>query len=326
MVQCSIVIPNYNGRKFLERCLLSLYRQKGISFEVILVDNASTDQSLDYIRSDFPKVEIIELERNYGFSKAVNEGISVSNGEFVVLLNNDTEVESNWLVSLYHQINQSESIFSVSSKMIRFDERNIIDDAGDELTVLGWAFKRGDGEQVSDFRASGQIFSSCAGAAIYRKWIFDKIGVFDEDFFAYLEDVDIGYRAQLYGYHNEYCPDAIVYHVGSGTSGSKYNEFKIKLSARNNVYIFYKNMPYIQLLLNLPMLLIGFSVKYVFFLRRGWGSIYLRGLQEAIIHLSHVQRQRFQYNHAFFYLRIQEKLIASTVRYIRNRIMRKRQN
>ncbi|MFE4712015.1 glycosyltransferase family 2 protein [Paenibacillus sp. NPDC056722] len=322
MVNCSIVIPNYNGRKFLEVCLRSLYEQKEtseISFEVILVDNASTDLSVDFVRAEFPEIIVIELDRNYGFSRAVNEGMYVSKGEFIILLNNDTEVDGNWLVSLYRHINQSKSAFSVSSNMIRFDERDIIDDAGDELTLFGWAFKRGDGKKVSEFQGSGHIFSSCAGAAIYRKSILNEIGLFDEDFFAYLEDVDIGYRAKLYGYHNYYCQDAIVYHIGSGTSGSQYNDFKIKLSARNNVFLFYKNMPLFQLLINLPMLLIGFLIKYVFFVTKGWGKVYLSGLYEALIHLKYVQRQKFSVRHALYYVKIQGELFASTIRYIKNK-------
>lgn len=322
MVNCSIVIPNYNGHQFLEICLRSLYEQREseVSFEVILVDNASTDQSLSFIRTEFPEVIIIQLNQNYGFSRAVNEGISVSKGEFVVLLNNDTEVEERWLISLYQHINQSMSTFSVSSKMIRFDEREIIDDAGDELTLFGWAFKRGDGEKSSDFKGSETIFSSCAGAAIYRKSIFNEIGLFDEQFFAYLEDVDIGYRARIFGYENYYCPKAIVYHIGSGTSGSKYNDFKIKLSARNNIYLFFKNMPFLQLLINLPMLFIGFLIKYIFFLRKGWGRTYLNGLYEALTHLKYVERQRFSFKNKKYYIKIQRDLTVSTIKYMKNKV------
>ncbi|WP_127531989.1 glycosyltransferase family 2 protein [Paenibacillus kobensis] len=322
MVTCSIVIPNYNGEPFLEKCLRSLYKQQGIEFEVILIDNASTDHSLDFVREAYPEVRVIQLERNYGFSRAVNEGILRACGQFVVLLNNDTEVEEDWLASLYRHINSNELIFSVSSKMIRMNQRNMIDDAGDELTVFGWAFKRGDGEPASDYREGGSVFSSCAGAAIYRKAVFDEIGLFDEQFFAYLEDVDIGYRARLFGYKNEYCPDAVVYHVGSGTSGSKYNEFKIKLSARNNVYLLYKNMPFIQMLINLPFLVVGYLVKYVFFLRAGWSKVYLSGFYEGITHLNLVQRQKFRYKAWPHYWNIQRMLVSSTVRYIKNRMIR----
>ena len=132
--------------------------------------------------------------------------------------------------------------------MIRYSERDKIDDAGDEYTILGWAYKRGDGATVNKYNKSERVFSSCAGAAIYRRKLFEEIGYFDEAFFAYMEDVDISYRANIHGYKNIYCRDALVYHIGSATSGSKYNNFKVRLAARNNIYVILKNMPFFQLL------------------------------------------------------------------------------
>lgn len=124
--------------------------------------------------------------------------------------------------------------------------------------------------------------SACAGAAIYRRAVFDEIGLFDELHFAYLEDIDVGWRAKLYGYDNVYCPDAAVYHVGSGTSGSRYNSFKVRLAARNCIYLNYKNMPGWQILLNAPFLLAGIFVKYLFFVKNGFGGDYVSGLKEGI--------------------------------------------
>ena len=130
---------------------------------------------------------------------------------------------------------------------------------------LGWAFQRGVGRPEKLYKRSCRVFTACAGAAIYRREVFETIGYFDEMHFAYLEDIDVGYRAKLYGYDNVFCPEAVVYHVGSGTSGSKYNSFKVKLAARNNVYLNYKNMRTWQLLLNSPCLLAGTFVKFLFF-------------------------------------------------------------
>lgn len=127
-----------------------------------------------------------------------------------------------------------------------------------------------------------EIFTACAGAAIYRRSVFDEIGYFDENHFAYLEDIDIGYRARIYGYYNMYCPTALVYHVGSGTSGSKYNSFKVKLAARNNLYLNYKNMPALQLVLNFIPLAIGYFVKYLFFCKIGFGKDYKEGFIEGL--------------------------------------------
>ena len=132
------------------------------------------------------------------------------------------------------------------------------------------------------YQKSCRVFSACAGAAIYRRAVFHEIGLFDELHFAYLEDIDVGWRAKLYGYDNVYCPDAVVYHVGSGTSGSRYNSFKVRLAARNCIYLNYKNMPGWQLLLNAPFLLAGIFVKYLFFVKNGFGGDYVSGLKEGI--------------------------------------------
>ena len=174
------------------------------------------------------------------------------------MLNNDTVAKENWLEELVKCIQKDKKVFSVCSKMIMYNETDIIDDAGDEYNLLGWTLKRGDGQPISSYNKIEEVFSSCAGAAIYRRSILDEIGYFDEHFFAYMEDVDISYRAKIHGYKNIYCANAQIYHIGSATSGSKYNPFKVKLAARNNVYVPYKNMPILQILINLPFLALGF--------------------------------------------------------------------
>ena len=161
-------------------------------------------------------------------------------------------------------------------------EPSLMDDAGDMYSVLGWAYQRGVGQPVKRYEKSRRVFAACAAAGIYRREVFEEIGLFDEIHFAYLEDLDIGYRARLYGYENIYCPEAVVFHVGSGTSGSKYNSFKVRLAARNNIYLNYKNMPGWQIALNSPFLLAGIFVKYAFFVKIGFGKDYLSGLFEGI--------------------------------------------
>lgn len=148
--------------------------------------------------------------------------------------------------------------------MIQMHDREKMDDAGNYYCALGWAFAEGKGKPEKKYRKEKKIFSSCAGAAIYRRTILDQIGWFDEEHFAYLEDMDIGYRAQIFGYENWFCPDSRVLHVGSGTSGSRYNLFKVRYSSRNNVYLIYKNMPLLQIIWNLPLLCLGFGCKAIF--------------------------------------------------------------
>lgn len=316
----NIVIPNYNGYKLLKNCLDSLKNQTYSNFSIIVVDNASDDSSYNWL-NNYENVTLKKLDKNYGFSKAVNEGIKLSNSKYVVLLNNDTVVPENWLETLLGEIEKDESIFSVCSKMIRYNEKDKIDDAGDEYSILGWAYKIGDGKNISSFRKSKYVFSSCAGAAIYRNSIFDEIGYFDEDFFAYMEDIDISYRAKIYGYKNRYCSEAKIFHIGSATSGSKYNSFKVRLAARNNVYVLYKNMPFLQLIINMPFLIIGFLVKYLFFLKKGFGNDYKEGFFEGIKNLKNLNKTEFRIKNLFNYLIIEALLILNMCKYIFSKVL-----
>ncbi|GCA66070.1 glycosyl transferase [Mediterraneibacter butyricigenes] len=279
-MKVTIIIPNYNGKHFMEPCLKSLAEQTCKDFKILVVDNASTDGSVEYMKEEYPEIETLVLEKNYGFSKAVNVGIRHADTPYVLLLNNDTTVEPHFVLEMIRAIERSRYIFSVSSKMIQMYHPEQIDSAGDLYTVIGWGICRGAGRSITNYTEDCEIFSACAGAAIYRRELFKKIGYFDENHFAYLEDIDVGYRAKIYGYKNVYCPSALVYHVGSGTSGSKYNAFKVKLSARNNIYVNYKNMPVLQLLLNLLPLTAGYLVKWIFFLKIGFGKEYMEGIKE----------------------------------------------
>ena len=217
-MKITIVIPNYNGKHFMEPCLASLGRQTYKDFEILVVDNASTDGSIEYLKEHYPDIRIITLDQNYGFSKAVNVGIRHSSAPYVILLNNDTTVDEHFVDEMRKAIEQSPRIFSVSSKMIQMYHPELIDSAGDLYTLPGWGVCRGVGRPVSNYSEADEIFSACAGASIYRRRVFRKIGYFDENHFAYLEDIDIGYRAKIYGYRNMYCPSAIVFHVGISTS------------------------------------------------------------------------------------------------------------
>lgn len=309
----SVVIPNYNGKKYLETCMKSLMKQSLKPEEIIIVDNASKDGSIEYIEKEFKdKVTLICLDENYGFSKAVNEGIKKSTSEFIALLNNDTELDEKWLEELYKCIQKDEKIFSCCSKMLRFVERDIIDDAGDEYTLLGWGNKIGDGKASCNYEEDKEVFSSCAGAAIYRKSILDEIGLFDEAFFAYLEDMDISYRARVYGYKNYYASKAKVYHIGSATSGSRHNSFKVKLASRNNIYLIHKNMPIPQIVLNFIFIFMGILIKWIYFLIKGFGKDYIAGVCEGLRTKKKINRIKLK-NNLFNYIDIEKKLLKNTL-------------
>ena len=256
--QVSIVIPNYNGMAFMEACMQAVLRDAPKA-ELIVVDNASKDGSLEYTREHFPEVRVLAMDQNYGFARAVNEGIRAATRPYVILLNNDTEVEPGFTDALVGALEADVRAFSAQAKLIQLQDPLKLDDAGNFYCALGWAFARGKDKPSADYEEQDEVFAACAGAAVYRKALFEEIGYFDEAHFAYLEDIDIGWRARIFGYRNLYVPKARVLHAGSGTSGSRYNEFKVTLSSRNNIWIIYKNMPLLQLVLNLPFLLMGRS-------------------------------------------------------------------
>lgn len=234
MDKVAVVIPNYNGYRYLETCFAALAKQTFTEFTTYFVDNGSQDESCAFLREHYPETKIIQLDDNYGFSRAVNEGIRRSKEPYVILLNNDTEVFPDFVERLYEGICKRKNAFACSAKLISYQERDKIDDAGNYYNMLGWAFARGKGKPVSEFETSDRIFAACAGAAIYRREFLEKTGLFDEEHFAYLEDTDIGYRARLLGYENWYEPSAKVYHVGSGTSGSRYN-LTVKVGTQINL-------------------------------------------------------------------------------------------
>jgi len=281
----AVVIPNHNGIKYLADCLNSLKKQSVQDFDVIVVDDCSTDDSINELKCNFSWVKCVKRSENGGFAVAVNDGIHMAkeNGaEYIILLNNDTVADTFFVEKLIKAIEEDEKIFSVQAKMLSLKEPEVIDDAGDFYTVLGWAYARGKGKKASDYAKKNRIFAACAGAAVYRGAVFERIGYFDEAHFAYLEDIDIGYRARLYGYYNMYEPEAVVYHAGSGTSGSRYNEFKVKLAARNNIYLIYKNQTGLQRFIHFGPHLIGFTVKQIFFCKKGFGRIYHRALMDGL--------------------------------------------
>lgn len=322
-MKVTIIIPNYNGYRFMEPCLSSLKKQTFKDFRTLIVDNASADGSVEYVREHYPEIELITLDKNYGFSRAVNIGIRHSRTPYVILLNNDTAVDPYYIEEMVKAIEQSPRIFSVSSKMIQTYHPELIDSAGDLYTLTGWGVCRGVGRPISNYSQSDEVFSACAGAAIYRRQVFKKIGLFDEKHFAYLEDIDVGYRAKIFGYRNMYCPTALVYHVGSGTSGSKYNSFKVKLSARNNVYLNYKNMPLLQLLVNFLPLLGGYLLKYAFFVKIGFGKDYADGIREGLKTRKTLRKVPFRIRRLPNYVRIEAELARNMFSYTKDWVTRK---
>lgn len=238
----SIIIPNWNGEDYIIDCLDSLSKQSFRNFEIIVVDNGSTDNSLKLIEEKYPKVKIKKLSYNTGFAVAVNNGIKMSKAKYVVLMNNDTYADKNWLKELVEAMNSGGYGFA-ASKMLFYDKRSHINTAGDDITKYGWAMQRGfgnkDGKSFSDNK---EIFSASGGSVIILRDLFKEVGYFDEKFFAYLEDVDWCYRAQLMGHKGLFVANSKIYHHVSATT-KKLSTLGEYLTVRNTLAMIYKNFP-----------------------------------------------------------------------------------
>ncbi len=319
MKKATVVIPNLNGMKYLENCLMSLREQDTDDFETILVDNGSTDESVAYVEHTFPEVQIHRFDTNTGFCKAVNAGITMSETPYVILLNNDTICRPQFVRNLIRAMEAHPRTFACSAKMLQMNDQDLIDDAGDLYCALGWAFARGKGKPAQEYDRPARVFAVCGGAAIYRRSVLEEIGLFDEAHFAYLEDIDLGWRARIRGYENRYEPSAQVVHAGSATTGSRWNVFKTEHTSRNSIYLIRKNMPVGMVILNSPFLLAGFLVKTLFFTAKGFGPVYLKGLARGMRMETTATRVPFRLKDLPNHLRIQAELWGNTVRRLKER-------
>ncbi|MCL4466978.1 MAG: glycosyltransferase family 2 protein [Chloroflexi bacterium] len=238
-----VIVLNWNGVHFLRDCLGALARQTYVDKEVVLVDNGSSDGSLALVQAEFAGVRLLRNQRNLGFAAANNQAIAATQSEFVALLNNDTQVEPDWLAQLVGALESDPRLGSCASQMLFAQRPGIINSAGIALDRAGIAWDRWGGRSAQDAPAEpGEVFGPCAGAALYRRALFADVGGFDEDFFAYLEDVDLAWRARLRGWGCRYVPQAKVLHCHSGTS-KEGSPFKSFLLGRNKLWTIVKNYP-----------------------------------------------------------------------------------
>jgi len=237
----SVIIPNWNGTTLLPGCLDSLRTQTHPDYEVILVDNASTDDSVEMIRREYPEVRVLELARNLGLTGGVNAGIAIARGEIIALLNNDAEAAPAWLIELEAALARHPEAGSVASKMLLYDHPKTINSAGDFYRTDGIPGNRGVWQQDDgEFDQEDLVFGGCGGAVAYRRTMLEQIGLFDEDLFMYCEDVDLSWRAQLAGWGCVYAPLAVVHHRLSATGGGVLASY---YSGRNCIYVIVKNYP-----------------------------------------------------------------------------------
>lgn len=324
-MKATVIIPNLNGAGWLRDSIESIWAQTEQDFELIVIDNGSTDESLAIAQSYLgrPGYTLVCNDSNTGFSHAVNQGIALAKGAYIALFNNDAFAEPDWLAELLRTAEADPRIFAVSSLMLRFYTPELADDAGDYVTLLGFACKRGDGLRAARYQKPCRVFSACGGAALYRKSILDEIGTFDELFFAYYEDVDLCWRANNRGYKNVYCPTARCRHICGATTGAvRYNPFKSVQSGRNSILLPCKNQPLPMLVLNFLPMALGYLLKVVMFRLRGFGNEYAQGFAEARKALPKVQKLPFRWRDIPHYFWVEGSLIAGLFRYIVYRAQR----
>ena len=279
----SVVIPNHNGAKFLANCLRSLQSQTYQKMEITVVDNASGDQSLEIVHAAAPRAVLVRNDRNLGFAGAVNNGVLASHGDWVAVLNNDTELPPDWLAECALAIQNHPDATFFACRILDFADRNRLYSAGDCFLRAGVGYRRGQElPDRADFHKECRIFSASGCAALYRRQTLQEMGGFDERFFAYLEDVDLGLRLQTAGCHGYYAARAEVFHHGGGTSGGEFSPLAVRLRTRNSLLLLLKSMPGEILIRSLPMIAmaqLSWIMRVLFHLRM---RSYLRGLGEAL--------------------------------------------
>ena len=288
----SVVIVNWNGWDTLPRCLEALASQSFEDFEVILVDNASSDGSADEAEMRWPHMRVIRLEENLGFAAANNLGARKACGRWLALLNNDAFPEPDWLEELIHA-SQSNSNFNLfASKIIQSKNPAKIDGTGDIYHVSGLAWHRDYNQPLAlAHNEADEVFSPCAAAAFYKREIFLEVGGFDEDFISHHEDVDLGFRLRLLGHRCLYVPQAIVEHIGSASYGVESDPTVYQVH-RNLVWTFVKYLPGILLLRYLPAHILANMIFLVYYSLRGQGRVIMRAKLDAILGLPRTLRKR----------------------------------
>jgi GT2 family glycosyltransferase len=238
----STVILNWNGEEYLQPCLQSVKGQTYPNIEIILVDNASTDGSIEYIKNLLSDLRLIINYRNIGYGGGNNRGIEEAKGRYIFVLNSDTEIEKRCVELLWECIETDQRIGVTTPKILLYDRRDIIDAAGLTIYPDGLSIGRGRLEPQEKYNQREEVFFGSGCASLFRKEMLEEIGLFDEDFFAYAEDTDLGWRARLARWKSYYVPEAVVYHHHSKKFGT-YSPLKAFLVERNRIWVAWKNFP-----------------------------------------------------------------------------------
>lgn len=292
----TVVIVNWNGGAYLRQCLQALQAQTEPRFAAIVADNGSTDGSeAEVARLNDPRFLLLSLGSNLGFAVANNRAVQHSTaGDWIALLNPDAFAAPDWLACLLNAAEHNPQAASFGSRLVNAADPLLLDGTGDVYDISGRVWRRDHGVRMNAAAAcAGEIFSPCAAAALYRRDAWNAVAGFDEDFFCYIEDVDLGFRLRLRGYQSLYVPDSICQHVGSGITG-QHSDFAGYYGQRNLVWTFVKNMPGVLLWLLLPLHLLLNGAALLLLASRGQGRVALRAKSDAIRGLPNMWRKRQQ--------------------------------
>jgi GT2 family glycosyltransferase len=290
----TVVIVNWNGERFLDRCLAALMAQTVRPHEIILVDNASSDGSVPIVRR-YPAVQLMLSEENIGFARGNNLAIDASSieSEWLALLNPDAYAEPRWLEALLLAVKSHPQFDVFGSKLVNAAKPELLDGTGDAYHISGLVWRKDHGAVVPlSNEHEREVFSPCAAAALYRFGTVRELRGFDEDYFCYVEDVDLGFRLRLAGGRCLYVPKSVAHHVGSGTTGGQHSDFALYYGHRNLVWTFVKDMPGILFWLLLPLHLVLNLASIVEFSLRGHGAVILRAKRDALLGLPKMWRKR----------------------------------
>ncbi len=292
LADVTVIIVTWNSQDQIKTCLQHLSDQTVQPHCVIVVDNDSTDSSASIVE-EFENVDLKRMDSNLGFAAGNNIALEQCDTEWVALLNPDAFPEPQWLEALLAAATKNPDIIAFGSRQLCHDNHTVIDGIGDLLHLSGAAWRCNHGEQQQeDDLLYKEIFSPCAAAALYQRQAISEVGGFDEDFFCYMEDVDLGFRLHLAGYRIAYVPDAVVHHVGSASTGGRRSEFSVYHGHRNLVWTFVKNMPGILFWLLLPIHLLLNIVTTIWFISQGKGKVILRSKWDAIKGIPHIWAKR----------------------------------
>lgn len=291
-VRVSVVVPNLDGASLLPHCLAALERQRFEDFEVVVVDNGSRDGSVELVRGRLPSARVVELGHNRGFAGGANAGAAAAAGRYLAFLNNDAEPRTDWLAELVACRERHRRAASVASKILRRDDPSVIDGAGDAMTRSLKAYRRGAGEpDGAPFDLDAQVFSASGTACLWDAAIFDSLGGFDESYFAYYEDVDLGFRARLAGYECWYAPRAVVIHVGAATA-RHVEGLDHRYSVRNRWATVIKDAPGEWLVRNAHLVALGELLSWSRIAAAGDVRLLARELGRVVVGLPGLLRRR----------------------------------